>query len=173
MKVSNAREGLGAPQEVNDNVGQTKRRPPLPEIEGHGYQTYKLSTGRRTNEGMAQFSGYRRCLRSRFAQQPPPDVKQKVDSLIAKLRDAYVKNDAAAYARAFTSDGILVTLTGKVLRGQREIEQATKMAISSLGGTKDLQVQTEELHALPDGTVWYIGNAKLSVTRKKSKTIIL
>src|SRR6516164_2057106 len=110
---------------------------------------------------------------SAFAQQPPPDVKQKVDSLIAKLRDAYVKNDAAAYARAFTSDGILVTLTGKVLRGQQEIEQATKMAISSLGGTKDLQVQTEELHALPDGTVWYIGNAKLSVTRKKSKTIIL
>ena len=42
---------------------------------------------------------------SAFAQQPPPDVKQKVDSLIAKLRDAYVKNDAAAYARAFTSDG--------------------------------------------------------------------
>jgi hypothetical protein len=33
--------------------------------------------------------------------------KQKVDSLIAKLRDAYVKNDAAAFARAFTSDGIL------------------------------------------------------------------
>jgi outer membrane lipoprotein-sorting protein len=25
---------------------------------------------------------------SAFAQQPPPDVKQKVDSLIAKLRDA-------------------------------------------------------------------------------------
>src|ERR1700757_1902852 len=56
---------------------------------------------------------------SAFAQQPPPDVKQKVDSLIAKLRDAYVKDDAAAFARAFTSDGILVTLTGKVLRGQQ------------------------------------------------------
>jgi len=95
---------------------------------------------------------------SAFAQQPPPDVKQKVDSLIAKLRDAYVKNDAAAYARAFTSDGILVTLTGKVLRGQQEIEQGTKTFISSLGGTKDLQVQIEELHALPDGTVWYIGH---------------
>jgi hypothetical protein len=39
---------------------------------------------------------------SAFAQQPPPDVKQKVDSLIAKLRDAYVKNDAAAFARALT-----------------------------------------------------------------------
>ena len=63
---------------------------------------------------------------SAFAQQPPPDVKQKVDSLIAKLRDAYVKNDSAAFARAFTSDGILVTLTGKILRGQQEIEQATK-----------------------------------------------
>jgi len=110
---------------------------------------------------------------SAFAQQPPPDVKQKVDSLIAKLRDAYVKNDAAAYARAFTSDGILVTLTGKVLRGQQEIEQGTKTFISSLGGTKDLQVQIEELHALPDGTVWYIGHATIVATRKKSKTIIL
>ena len=110
---------------------------------------------------------------SAFAQQPPPDVKQKVDSLIAKLRDAYVKNDAAAYARAFTSDGILVTLTGKVLRGQQEIEQGTKTFISSLGGTKDLQVQIEELHALPDGTVWYIGHGQLSATKKKSKIIIL
>jgi uncharacterized protein (TIGR02246 family) len=104
-----------------------------------------------------------------FAQQPPPDVKQKVDSLIAKLRDAYVKNDAAAYARAFTSDGILVTLTGKVLRGQQEIEQATKTFMSSLGGTKDLQVQIEELHALPDGTVWHIGNATIIGNQKEIK----
>jgi uncharacterized protein (TIGR02246 family) len=108
------------------------------------------------------------CL-SAFAQQPPPDVKQKVDSLIAKLRDAYVKNDAAAFAEAFTSDGILVTLTGKVLRGRQEIEQGTKTFMSSLGGTKDLQVQIEELHALPDGTLWYIGHATIVGNQKEIK----
>jgi ketosteroid isomerase-like protein len=63
---------------------------------------------------------------SAFAQQPPQDVKQKLDSLAAKVREAYVKNDAAAYAKAYTSDGILVTGAGKVLRGQQEIEQATR-----------------------------------------------
>ncbi len=106
---------------------------------------------------------------SAVAQQPPPDVKQKLDSLIAKVRDAYVKNDAAAYARAFTSDGILVAGTGKVLRGQQEIEQATKTTISSLGGTKDLQVEIDELHALPDGTVWYIGHATITGNQKEIK----
>jgi uncharacterized protein (TIGR02246 family) len=104
-----------------------------------------------------------------FAQQSPPDVKQKLDTLIARVRDAYVKNDAAAYARAFTSDGILVTGTGKILRGQQEIEQATKTTLSSLGGTKDLQVQIDELRALPDGTAWYIGHATIIGNQKEIK----
>jgi uncharacterized protein (TIGR02246 family) len=106
---------------------------------------------------------------SAFAQQPPPDVKQKLDTLAAKVRDAYAKNDAAAYARAFTSDGILVTGTGKVLRGQEEIEQATKTTISSLGGIKDFQIQIDEAHALPDGTVWQIGHATIIGNEKEIK----
>jgi hypothetical protein len=56
-----------------------------------------------------------------------------------------------------------------VLRGQQEIEQGTKTFISSLGGTKDLQVQIEELHALPDGTVWYIGHATIVGNQKEIK----
>lgn len=88
-----------------------------------------------------------------LAQQPSPNVQQKLDGLGAKVREAYVKNDAAAYAKAYTSDGILVTGTGKILRGQQEIEQATNTTISSLGGIKDFQVQIDEAHALPDGTV--------------------
>jgi uncharacterized protein (TIGR02246 family) len=102
----------------------------------------------------------------------PPDVKQKLDTLAAKVHDAYAKNDAAAYARAFTSDGILVTGTGKVLRGQEEIEQATKTTISSLGGIKDFQIQIDEAHALPDGTVWQIGHATI-IGNEKSETILL
>ena len=98
-----------------------------------------------------------------------PALTGEGGNLIAKLRDAYVKNDAGAFARAFTSDGILVTLTGKVLRGQQEIEQGTKTFISSLGGTKDLQVQIEELHALPDGTVWYIGHATIVGNQREIK----
>jgi uncharacterized protein (TIGR02246 family) len=106
---------------------------------------------------------------SAFAQQPPPDVKQKLDSLTAKVRDAYVKNDAAAYAKAYTSDGILVTGTGKILRGQQGIEDATRTTISSLGGIKDFQVQIDESHALPDGTVWYIGHATITGNQKEIK----
>ena len=104
---------------------------------------------------------------SAYAQQPPPDLKQKLESLTTKLHDAYVKNDPAAYARAYTSDGILVTGTGKVLRGQEEIEQATKTTISSLGGIKDFQVQIAEAHALPDGTVWQIGHATITGNQKE------
>ena len=88
-------------------MGQTKRRPPLPHTaEGHGYQTYELIYWEeKPMKAWLSFLATAVVCVSAFAQQPPPDVKQKVDSLIAKLRDAYVKNDAAAYARAFTSDG--------------------------------------------------------------------
>jgi uncharacterized protein (TIGR02246 family) len=104
-----------------------------------------------------------------FAQQPSPNVQQKLDSLGTKVRDAYVKNDAAAYAKNYTSDAVLVTGTGKILRGQQGIEQATNTTISSLGGIKDFQVQIDEAHALPDGTVWEIGHATIIGNQKEIK----
>jgi uncharacterized protein (TIGR02246 family) len=89
------------------------------------------------------------------------DARQKVTNVISKNRDAYLSGDAAAYARQFTNDGVLIAATGKVSRGREAIEQATQEFMKRLGGIKSFEAPLDEVHVLPDGTIWDFGHATL------------
>jgi uncharacterized protein (TIGR02246 family) len=89
------------------------------------------------------------------------DARQKVTNVIARTRDAYLSGDAAAYARQFTNDGVLIAATGKVSRGREAIAQATRDFIRHLGGIKSFEAPLDEVHVLPDGTIWDFGHATL------------
>ena len=98
-----------------------------------------------------------------FAQHKADDAdaKKQVEAVTAEIRSAYAKNDAAAYARTFTQDGIIVAPTGKVFAGQKQVEQETQGLIKATGGIKSFDATIEEAHALSDGTVWAIGGATI------------
>lgn len=90
------------------------------------------------------------------------EAKQKVQEVTAKVRDAYESNDAAAYAKQFTADGVLVGITGKTFQGRQQIEQAVQDVMKSMGGIKSFEATTDEAHALPDGTIWAFGHATIA-----------
>jgi uncharacterized protein (TIGR02246 family) len=109
---------------------------------------------------------------SAFAQQglSDADAKQKAENLAAKVRAAYMSNDAAAnYSKLFTNDGVLVALTGKDFRGQQQIEQATQVLIKRIGPIKSFEAPVDEAHALTDGTIWAIGHATIVGSRASIK----
>jgi uncharacterized protein (TIGR02246 family) len=99
-----------------------------------------------------------------FAQAAAGDAtaKQRTEKVLTKVQEAYVKNDAAAYASLFATDGVLIAPTGKTFRGQEQVKDATEFLIKQVGGIKSFEYTIDEAHALPDGTVWAFGHATIS-----------
>jgi uncharacterized protein (TIGR02246 family) len=97
------------------------------------------------------------------------DAKQKSQEVAAKVRDAYMSNNAAAYAQQFTGDGVLVGVTGKTFQGRQQIEQAVADVMKRLGGVKSFEAITDEAHAMPDGTIWAIGHATIAGNQSSIK----
>lgn len=56
---------------------------------------------------------------------------------------------------------MLIAPTGKVSRGREAIEQATQDLFKSRGGIKSFQASPDEVHVLPDGTIWDFGRTTL------------
>jgi uncharacterized protein (TIGR02246 family) len=54
-----------------------------------------------------------------------------------------MSGDAAAYARQFTDDGVLIAATGRVFRGREAIEQAAQDFIKRLGGIKSFEAPVD------------------------------
>ena len=89
------------------------------------------------------------------------EARQKIANVTAKNGDAYIRGDGAAYARQFTDDGVLIAATGRVFRGREAIAQAAQDFIKRQGGIKSFEAPVDEVHVLPDGTIWDIGHATL------------
>jgi uncharacterized protein (TIGR02246 family) len=97
------------------------------------------------------------------------EARQKIEHNAAKNGEAYIGGDGATYARQFADDGVLIAATGQVFRGREAIAQAAQDFIKRQGGIKSFEAPVDEVHVLPDGTIWDIGHATL-VNGKGSTT---
>jgi uncharacterized protein (TIGR02246 family) len=107
-----------------------------------------------------------------LAQQAPSDTdaRHKVQgSVTVKVHDAWVSNDAAAYAKLFTTNGVFVHITGKASVGRQEIEQAVQGIMDQLGGVKSFDSTVDQAQTLPDGTIWSIGHATIGGNKTSIK----
>jgi uncharacterized protein (TIGR02246 family) len=96
-----------------------------------------------------------------FAQQKMTDAEAmaKVEKLVTQFDNGFRTQDAAATSKLFTEDGVYVPATGKIFRGQQQIESGYVALFKAMGGIKGFEAKVDEARALSDGGAWAIGHA--------------
>ena len=107
-----------------------------------------------------------------FAEQKDSDTKvmAQVEKLVQQFIVGFQKQDANALSKLFTPDSVYVTGTGKVFRGQQEIEQGYAGVLKAMGEIKSFDTKADEVHALSGGGAWAIGHSTVEGSASTSKS---
>jgi uncharacterized protein (TIGR02246 family) len=98
-----------------------------------------------------------------FAQDKMTDAEAmaKVEKIVAQFDNGFRAQDAAAISKLFTEDGVYVPATGKIFRGQQQIENGYAGLFKAMGGIKAFDAKVDEARALSDGGAWAVGHATI------------